>query len=176
MRNALQLLGLMFAGASLSIGWAQTDAPAPASAEMRHFDFWPGKWVKIVNGHPDPKATSFTVKRSIHDAAFEEEWRQINDRGEIAVSRAFRAWDQIGGRWMLAWISQNALFQVWEGRKFGDRWYIVREFEVEGRKFLSRQAWWLSGPDRVTRLMERSFDGGANWELRSREEFGRVAE
>jgi hypothetical protein len=143
---------------------------------MKYYDFWPGHWSKIVNGRVDPKATTFIVKRGVHEAAYEEEWRQVNDRGEVALSRAFRAWDQVGKRWMFAWVSQNALFQVWDGRKFGDRWYIVREFEIDGKKFLSRQAWWPSGQDRITRIMERSFDNGATWELRSREEFGKVVQ
>lgn len=154
---------------------AQTEAPPKPSPEMRYYDFWPGQWARVVNGHVDPKASSFNVKRGLHDAAFEEEWRLVNDQGKVATSRALRAWDQVSGRWMFAWVSDNALFQVWEGRKFGEHWYIVREFEVEGRRFLSRQGWWPSGPDRILRVSERSFDGGKTWETRSREEYGRVA-
>ena len=153
---------------------AQTDAAPPPSPEMAYYDFWPGTWARVVNGRVDPKATSFRVKRSIHAAAFEEEWRQVDDKGVVRLSRGIRAWDQVTNRWMFTWVSENALFQVWEGRKYGDRWYIVREFEAGGRRFLSRQAWWPEGPNRVIRVMERSFDEGKTWELRSRTEFGRT--
>jgi hypothetical protein len=175
----LQPLSLILAISILAtfapVGLSQTTAPPPPSPEMRYYDFWPGTWFKVVDGRVDKKASSFRIKRSIHAAAFEEEWRQVDDQGNVLVSRAIRAWDQVNKRWMFAWISDNSLFQVWEGRKYGDRWYIVREFEVGGKRFLSRQAWWSGGKGRVVRISERSFDEGATWELRFREEYERVS-
>lgn len=171
-RVAAMLLGSLVAidrGVS-----AQTEAPAAASAEMGYYDFWPGSWARVVNGRPDPEASTFVVTRSVHPAAFEEDWRLVDEAGAARTSRAIRAWDQVGQRWMFVWVSDNALFQVWEGRKVGDRWFIVREFEIEGRRFLSRQAWWPEGRDRVVRVSERSFDDGATWQPRFREEYGRV--
>ena len=164
------LLALSAASAS-----AQTDAPPPPSPEMSYYDFWPGTWARIINGRVDTKASAFRVTRGIHAAAFEEEWRQVDEKGAVRLSRAIRAWDQVTNRWMFTWVSDNALFQVWAGRKYGDRWYIVREFEVGGRRFLSRQAWWPEGGNRVVRVMERSLDGGQTWELRSRTEYGRAS-
>jgi len=153
---------------------AQTDAPYAESPDTRYFDFWPGTWASVVDGKPDPNATTFTVRRSVHAAAFEEEWRLVDERGVVAVSRGLRAWDQIAGRWMFAWVSANGLFQVWQGERVGGHWYIQREFEVDGKKFLSRQAWLPDGPDRLTRVMERSFDGGRTWQPRSRTSFARI--
>lgn len=153
---------------------AQTDAPLVASPETAYYDFWPGTWARIVDGRPDARASSFVVRRGVHPAAFEEDWRLVDAAGTVRASRGMRAWDQVGKRWMFAWVSDNALFQVWEGQKIGDRWYIVREFEVDGKRFLSRQAWWPEGPDRVIRVSERSLDGGATWAVRSRDEYGRV--
>ena len=72
------------------------------------------------------------------------------------------------------WVSDNALFQVWDGQKVGDRWYIVREFEIDRKRFLARQAWWPEGVDRVVRVSERSFDGGETWQPRFRQEYGRL--
>lgn len=153
---------------------AQTDALPSSSPEMHYYDFWPGTWYRIIDGRMDETKLSFRVTRSVHAAAFEEEWIQEDEKGSARLSRGIRAWDQINNRWMFVWISENALFQVWEGRKYGDRWYIVREFEINGRRFLSRQAWWPEGTNRVVRIMERSFDGGTTWELRSRSEYGRA--
>lgn len=166
-------LGIMLLFSAALI-YGQTTGAAPPSPEKRFYDFWPGTWAKIINGRVDEKASSFHVTRSIHDAAFDEDWLLVNEKGEVLLSKAIRAWDQVNNRWMFVWISDNALFQVWEGQKFGDRWYIVREFEAGGRKFLSRQAWWPEGSDRVVRISERSFDGGKTWEVRFREEYGRL--
>ncbi len=175
-KGVWNLLGIAILAVVTTQSWAQTDAPPAPSPEMRYYDFWPGRWARVVDGRVDSKASSFHITRSIHDAAFEEEWRLVNEAGKVAISRAFRAWDQVSNRWMFVWMSDNALFQVWEGRKYGERWYIVREFEIEGRRFLSRQAWWPSGPDRVVRVSERSFDGGSTWTLRFREEYGRIVQ
>ena len=167
------ILGVTFA-MMVSTVYAQTTSAPKVSAEMKYYDFWPGTWALIVNGKIDKKASSFHVSHGIHDAAFDEEWRLVNEKGEVLVSRGMRAWDQANSRWMFAWVSANALFQVWEGRKFGDDWYIVREFEADGRKFLSRQAILPAGPDRIVWVSERSNDGGKTWEPRFRQEFGRV--
>lgn len=152
----------------------QTDRPMRASEDTRYFDFWPGTWVEVVDGRPDTTATVFTVRRSVHPAAFEERWKLVYD-GAAHRSIAVRAWDQVNERWMFTWVSDNGLFQVWEGREFGDDWYIVREFEIDGTRFLSRQAWLPTGDDELVRVMERSFDGGTTWETRSRTHFERVS-
>jgi hypothetical protein len=73
---------------SASTALAQTDAPPPPSPEMGYYDFWPGTWARIVNGRVDPKASSFRVTRGIHAAAFEEEWRQVDEKGVVRLSRA----------------------------------------------------------------------------------------
>jgi hypothetical protein len=75
---------------------------------------------------------------------------------------------------MFVWVSDNALFQVWNGEKIGSDWYIVREFDFEGQRFLSRQAWIPEGRDRLVRVMDRSTDGGRTWQSRSRTTYQRV--
>lgn len=144
------------------------------SEETHYFDFWPGTWVEIVGGHPDSSATTFKVRESVHPASFEERWKLVYE-GAAHHSIGLRAWDQVNDRWMFTWVSDNGLFQVWEGRKWGDDWYIVREFQVDGKRFLSRQAWIADGGDELVRVMERSFDDGQTWETRSRTRFKRVS-
>ena len=145
----------------------------PLAADAAYYAFWPGTWCAVVDGAPNPNDSCFTVKQSVHPAAFEEEWVQLVD-GKRMVSRATRAWDPVEQRWMLAWVSAEGHFQIWNGTKVGNDWYIVREFEQGGRKFLSRQAWIPTGPGRLLRVMERSFDNGATWQPRYRTEFGRL--
>ena len=151
----------------------QTDAAMAETYEAHYYDFWPGTWVEVIDGQPDTTATTFTVLRSVHPAAFEEQWRLVYD-GSAHHSVAVRAWDQITNRWMFTWVSDNGLFQVWEGVKVKGDWYIAREFEINGEKFLSRQAWIPEDTDSLIRIMERSFDNGETWERRSRTRFERI--
>ena len=160
---------------SLAIAAFALLAPAQPQADARYYDFWPGTWCEVADGRPDADKSCFIVAQGVHAAAFDEQWVQHVDGGTLK-SRAMRAWDPIEKRWMLVWISAEGHFQIWNGVKIGRDWYIVRSFEQEGRTFLSRQAWIPSGPDRLVRIMERSFDEGATWQPRYRTEFGRVAD
>ena len=143
--------------------------PFRPTAGSQYFDFWPGDWHKVVDGER-AKTVSFRVRRSVHPAAYIEDWTQVID-GKTLTSIAIRAWDKTNERWMFTWVSDNGLYQVWEGRKTGDDWYIYKEFEIKGERYLSRQAWIPSGPNRLTRISEKSTDGGATWTLRFREEY-----
>ncbi len=171
--RGLTLVGLVLL-CQAPIAHAQTDAEMVESEDTHYYDFWPGKWVEVVNGRADTSATTFTVRRSVHPAAFEEDWRQVYDGGSYQ-STALRSWDQVANRWMFTWVSDNALFQVWEGEKIGDHWYIVKEFEIDGETILSRQAWIPEGENRLTRTIERSTDGGRTWTTRFRMTFERVS-
>lgn len=175
-RSALRGPALLVAAVvGLASGAAAQDAPAARGSEdSRYYDFWPGTWVEVVDGYPDTTATRFTVRRGVHAAAFEEEWRLFYDGAEHR-SRAFRAWDDALDRWRFVWVSDDGHFQVWEGEKVDGEWYIVREFETADGAFLSRQAWIPESEDRLIRVMERSFDGGRTWETRSRTPFVRVS-
>ena len=166
------LVAMAASAAALS---AQTTRPFVESAETHYYDFYVGRWLPLVDGRIDSTGTAFIVRRSVHPAAYEEDWVQRIDSVEHR-STALRAWDQIENRWMFTWISGNALFQVWRGEKVGKDWYIVRDFDFEGQKFVSRQAWIPEGPDRLVRVMERSTDGGRTWQTRYRGVYQRVAD
>ena len=169
-------LGLSAAALALTVTQilgAQTMRPLVESADTHYFDFFVGRWLPVVYGRVDTTGTSFTVRRSVNAAAFEEQWAQRLDN-QVLRSVALRAWDQVANRWMFSWVSDNGLYQVWHGEKVGNDWYIVREFDFDGQKFLSRQAWISDGTNRLTRVMERSTDGGKTWQTRSRGVFQRV--
>jgi hypothetical protein len=152
---------------------AQDALPLVESPDTHYFDFWVGTWYRIVNGRVDTSATRFQVTRGVHPGALEETWRMVVDTNRVAA-RAFRAWDKTRGRWMYVWVSDNGLFQAWEGRRVGADWYFFHEFDIQGDRYLSRQGWLPAGPDRATRVSERSVDGGRTWQLRFREEYRRV--
>ncbi|HNP35234.1 MAG TPA: hypothetical protein PKK10_05230 [Woeseiaceae bacterium] len=155
--------------------FGQTNAPFEGTEQSAYFDFWPGVWHEIVDGQPDPSATTFVVRRGVHPAAYVEEWTQVDD-GIARKSFAIRAWDQINDRWQFTWISENALYQNWDTERVGDDWYIVKEWNIDGKVFLTRQAWIADGPNSLTRVFERSFDNRASWELVSKTKFQRVGD
>ena len=90
------------------------------------------------------------------------------------TTRAFRTWDKTAGRWMHVWVSANGLFQVWEGRRVGKDWYMFKEFEINGDRYLSRQGILRVDESRAVRISERSDDGGQTWTVRFREELQRI--
>jgi hypothetical protein len=153
---------------------AQTDSGYMQSDDTHYYDFWPGTWIEVIDGVPDTTASRFEVKRSVNPSAFEERWRLVYD-GESHESVAIRSWDQTNNRWAFAWISDNALFQVWDGVKLEGEWYITKEFDIGGQKVHSRQAWIPEGENRLTRVLERSVDGGETWTTRYRGTFVKVA-
>jgi hypothetical protein len=149
-------------------------APTSTLVDDRYYDFWPGTWYAVNDGVRDSVPT-FVVRRGVHPAVFEEEWRLVIDSGRVSRSTGLRAWDQTYAKWMFVWVSDLGHFQIWEGVRIGNRWYIQRAFEQGGQRFLSRQAWIPEGPDRVVRIMERSFDEGRTWQPRSRVAYQRDA-
>lgn len=171
-RLILRAIGASCAMATAT-AFAQTTRPLVESPETHYYDFFVGDWYPEIDGRVDTTGTSFSVRRSVHPAAYTEMWVQHID-SLVLRSTALRAWDQVENRWMFTWVSDNGLYQVWRGEKIGADWYIVREFNVDGQKFLSRQAWIPEGPERLVRVLERSTDGGRSWQTRNRGTFRRV--
>lgn len=153
---------------------AQDRLPLVESADTRYYDFWIGRWEVIEDDKTDPGGTTFEVVRGVHPGALEETWRLTAGGGGSVTARAMRTWDKTAGRWMHVWVSANGLLQVWQGRRVCHEWYMFHEFDVQGDKYLSRQAVLPQGPDRAVRISERSDDGGHSWTLRFREQLRRV--
>jgi hypothetical protein len=168
----LTLLGILTTAVAIPVRAQDTRALGDDPA-MRYYDFWEGTWHQLVGGRVDTTRTAFYVRRDVHPAAFVERWRLVIDSTTTLHATALRAWDKTTRRWMYTWISDNGLYQVWEGRQVGAHWYIYREFDVQGDRYLSRQAWIPNGPNRLVRTSERSDDGGRTWQTRFREEYER---
>jgi len=153
----------------------EAEGAADGTSDSRYYDFWPGTWYRIVDGVVDTTSTRFRVGRGVHPAAFEEKWRLVIDSATTITARASRAWDSASERWRYVWLSDAGQFQVWEGRKVDGHWYMFKEFEIEGRRVWSRQAWIPIAPGRLARISEHSSDGGRTWQRRFREEYARVS-
>lgn len=178
--NCLLLAAGLLLGLPISAGQAiaqdpPADGAADGASDSHYYDFWPGTWYRVVDGVVDTASTRFRVERGVHPAAFEEKWRLVIDAATTITARAFRAWDSASGRWRYVWLSDAGQFQVWEGRKVNGHWYMFKEFVIEGRRVLSRQAWIPIAPGRLERISEHSSDGGRTWQRRFREEYARVS-
>ena len=53
-------------------------------------------------------------------------------------------------------------------------WYMFKEFEINGDRYLSRQGILRVDESRAVRISERSDDGGQTWTVRFREELQRI--
>jgi hypothetical protein len=148
---------------------AQDTKPFVAEGDAKYYDFWEGTWYKIVNDKPDTAATRFKVSHNVHAAAWYEEWRMVIDSATTMKATALRAWDKTNNRWMYTWVSDNGLYQVWEGRKTGNDWYIYKTFDINGDKYLSRQGWIPVDKNKLMRISEKSYDEGKTWQLRFKE-------
>ena len=129
--HAAVSIGVIAAGAVPAI--AQDVDPLVENADTAYYDFWVGTWIEEKEGVADPDGTRFEVLPSVHPAAFEEQWRLVLDDGQVLNSTALRAWDKTAGRWMYTWVSDNGLYQVWEGRKDRHGWWIYKQFDVKRR-------------------------------------------
>ena len=150
----------------------QPAAIAADSSNLHYYDRWPGVWYKVRGDSLETEPT-FRVQRG-PGHSFLEDWRLVID-GKPAPSFGLRAWDPLTESWRLVWVADPDHFQIWDGRKERDGWYITRQFGEGASAFLSRQAWILTA-DELLRTIERSTDGGRTWTVRSRENFRRRGE
>lgn len=151
-----------------AIAHAQVSAD---SADVHYYDQWPGVWHRIDDGRVEELPT-FEVRRGPGNS-FLENWYLVIG-GQRTVSFGMRSWDPATATWRLVWVADPDLFQIWDGVRLEDGWYIVRSFGEGASAFLSRQAWIPQGPDRLLRTVERSNDGGRTWTTRYRDVFERA--
>jgi hypothetical protein len=152
---------------------AQSANLPPASAtELRYYDRWPGAWHRVDDDRVDSLPT-FVVRRGPGNAFLEDWYLEID--GARQRSFAVRSWDAATRTWRLVWVADPDHFQIWDGLRLADGWYIIRKFGEGADAFLSRQAWIPQGPDRLYRTIERSTDGGATWTTRTRGYYQRVS-
>ncbi len=147
--------------------------PLVMPEDAHYFDFWEGTWHTLNDDGSLDSTSYFKVKRSVHAAAFEEEWQLGGDKTAPLKSIAMRAWDKTNNKWGFVWVSANGLYQVWDSKKVDGHWYIYKPFTVNGDTYLSRQGF-LPQPDgTVLRVSEKSYDE-KNWELRFKQHLKRV--
>ena len=152
------LIGILF---SQSIS-AQTRT---AKSDLAYFDNWIGSWYPVVNGKIGEKPR-FVVKQALYKGSFEETWLL-----EDYLAKAWRAWDSRTKKWDFAWMTDDGLFQIWDGRKVNGIWYMYKIFIIEGKEVLSRQAFIFPNDHTLIRTSEHSKDNGKTWRLRFKEKY-----
>ncbi|MEO1051288.1 MAG: hypothetical protein AAFX87_11705 [Bacteroidota bacterium] len=136
------------------------------TSDSTYYQHWIGKWYKFEGGNL-ANAPTFIVKRGLYHSSFEEYW--IGAGG--GFSTAWRAWDSRTQQWDFAWMSIDALFQLWEGKKIKGIWYMYRMFIIDEKEVISRQAFIPKGQNELVRTSEHSRDGGKTWQLRFKETY-----
>ncbi|HMG90468.1 MAG TPA: hypothetical protein VK589_10415 [Chryseolinea sp.] len=159
---------------SLSVAsFAQDTKELVITEDAKYFDFWVGTW-HVINENGTIDSTSyFKIKRSVHSAAFEEEWQLAVDKTKPLKSVALRAWDKSNNKWGFVWVSDNGLYQIWDSRKVDGHWYIYKQFTVNGDTYLSRQGFLLQPDDTVLRISEKTYDE-KKWEVRFKQRLKKV--
>lgn len=135
-----------------------------AQNDSTYYQHWVGKWYK-AEGNSLAESPGFVVKRGLYSSSFEEYW--MGAGGDFSM--AWRAWDSMSKKWHFSWMSTDGLFQLWEGKKVDDTWYMYKTFNINGREILSRQAFIPRGTHELIRTSEHSEDDGKTWRLRFRE-------
>ncbi|NNE98163.1 MAG: hypothetical protein HKN25_04000 [Pyrinomonadaceae bacterium] len=160
-KNTLGVLALLI-GSIFAQGICAQDAPKDDS---RYYDSWVGKWFAVVDGKTakDPK---FVVTQGFNKNAYEEIWIS-----EGYISKAWRGWNSQDKRWDFAWVTDDGLFQIWEGKKLGGTWYMYKTFNIKGEEVLSRQAFVMENDRTMIRTSEHSKDKGKTWQLRFKEKY-----
>ena len=130
-----------------------------------YYNSWVGKWYAVIDGKI-AKQPRFVVSQGLNKTAYEEIWIS-----EEYVSKAWRGWNSQDKKWDFAWVTDDGLFQIWEGRKVGGIWYMYKTFTINNEKILSRQAFILTGENALTRTSEHSKDDGKTWRLRFKEKY-----
>lgn len=143
-------------------------AQQPDSLELHYYDNWPGAWYRVEGERVDTLPT-FEVRRG-PGHSFLEDWHLVID-GKRSPSFGLRSWDPEAKTWRLVWVADPGLFQIWNGIREPDGWYIIRKFGAGANAFLSRQAWIPQPDGRMLRTIERSTDGGKTWTVRYRDYF-----
>ena len=149
------ILFFLFVVLRLNVNAQDQNAFVP-NDDAKDFNFWAGNWYLVKDDNTIDTTIYFKVRRSVHHAAFEEEWN-----GSFAI----RAWDKTNNKWGFTWISANGLFQNWDSKKVGSDWFIYKEFTVNGDTYLSRQCFILQSNGDVIRKSEKSYDA-KTWEHR----------
>lgn len=140
--------------------------------DSKYYDFWEGQWYRVhEDGKVDTSHITFNVKKGLHPAMYEEDWQFNREDSYKFKSSAIRSWDNLNDKWMFLWLSEEGHFQIWEGRKVGDHWYIYKEFNINGEEILSRQAWIPQANDQIIRTSEWSKDKGKTWKMRFKEHY-----
>jgi hypothetical protein len=89
-------------------------------------------------------------------------------------AKGLRVWDDSTASWQYVWMSEKGHFQIWESKKANGNWYIYRRFNINGDRYLSRQAWIPESDERLMRISEKSYDDGTTWTLRFKEYYRKV--
>lgn len=158
------LLVLATSAFLLVVAPARAQDAVPCSApEARQLDFWLGSWNLTWEGG---QGTNEIVRR-FGDCVIEENFvGQMPDGPYRGFSVSM--FDRRSKEWRQTWVDDQGSYLAFRGGRDGDGFMrLCGEPLVgnDGREQISRMSWINVEKDSLDWLWERSFDGGATWEM-----------
>ena len=141
---------------------AQVAGPC-ASEEAHQLDFWLGEWELSWEGG----SGSNTITRRFDDCVIEENFSGQVPSG-LFLGHSVSVWDVRRGEWRQTWVDNQGSYLVFTGGIGADgvmRLHGEARELPDGRSQTTRMSWLDVGDDSFEWHWERSFDGGATWEM-----------
>jgi hypothetical protein len=165
------ILFVLLLTGSATAAHAQPAAPDPAS---RAFDFLAGNWssreYRVADGDTTLVGTGKVANHLIlGNVALREEWEERDSLGKEVIFQAtlLRFYDRTARKWQLMYVDNLGNTQLWDSYQQDCCWYFTRQQSIKGQTYLARIHWLPVGPDQVQQRIERSYDAGKSWQLRS---------
>jgi hypothetical protein len=123
-------------------------------------DFWIGTWTVSW-----PGGTGTNSIRRILDGQVLEEVFECSDESGSLFGRSHSVLDRADGRWKQTWVDSTGAYLDFDAVVVDGRISFQREAVVDGRDALQRMVWLDVRPDSLRWEWQRSFDGGATWDV-----------
>jgi len=121
------ILSVLFAIGFSNSTNAQDDC---SSKELKAFDFLLGDWKQ------DGSSGRMEITKILDGCGIHEVWL-LKEFNAVLL----RNFNNATKKWYLTFTAHDLIPQVWEGRSENGNWYFYREWELNGRKRLSRTYW-----------------------------------
>lgn len=137
--------------------------------ERMFFDYIIGEWKMeklISQGETGIGGDDiFKFRKTLNDNGIFSEWyfnRGTKSKPNFINGEYYSAFDNNSRTWSFYYISPF-VSQFYQGVKENGNWWFYKEYDLNGDKFIQRQAWEKIDADTLVRIIENSRDGGKTW-------------
>ena len=149
--------------AALALSAPATAQTPCADAEARQLDFWLGEWDLTWQGGEGTNS----ITRRFGDCVIEENFAGDMPAG-LFEGHSVSVWNPQLGQWQQTWVDNQGGYLTFTGGLDQDgvmRLYGPERELADGRRAITRMSWVDVREESLNWHWERSFDGGATWEM-----------